>query len=125
MRIGGGYGENYLRIWSDKWVLGTVAGMEPRRPDGINGVVDLDEQLTAEGVVLEDLLPSAPRRKETGAGTTLVMTLRHVGAGWGDTSTVHLELRCSGWPTAGLRLWIESHTTYIRIGSPSDRGTAG
>lgn len=104
LRLSGGheleppwYGERKERI-------GVVQRFIPgqNRTDAV--VVALDEPIVFDGVI----------------GQVAVLELRFVGARWGKTETVHIEL-CDfepeekTWKDRRQGKWIESHATYKRI----------
>lgn len=78
----------------------------PGQNEASAAVIKLDELITAGDVT----------------GDTLVLELRYVGASWGSTETVHVELcdftpEAKKWQERRQGKWVESHATYVRLPS--------
>ena len=85
-------------------VEGTVEALIPGHNDTPAAVVILDQSLqTAKG-----------------SGDRAVLELRYVGAAWGATGVVHVELcdfspEATTWKDRRQGVWVESHATYERL----------
>lgn len=104
IRVGGGYdaGSTWLPQGASR--DGTLVQFIPGQNEAPAAVVQLDLPITAEGVT----------------GDTLVLELRYVGATWGRTETVHVELcdftpEPKRWQERRQGKWVESHATYERL----------
>lgn len=100
LTIGGGYDQEPEWLSGNGSVTGTLVSFIPKRNEKA-AVVQLDEPLTAKGVT----------------GVIVVLSLRYVGATWGPTETVHVELcdflpESKPWEDRRQGAWVESHATY-------------
>ena len=104
VRVGGGYDAGLTWLPAGEWRHGTLVEFIPGQNEKPAAVIKLDAPITAEGVT----------------GEMLVLELRSVGAKWGPTETVHVELcdfspEAKKWQDRRQGKWVESHATYERL----------
>jgi hypothetical protein len=104
LQLSGGYDFEPAWLSGRESVEGTVAEFIPGQNDTPAAVLKLEEPITTEGVT----------------GDVLVLELRHVGATWEGTGTVHIELcdfapEPKRWQDRRHGKWVESHATYRRL----------
>jgi len=100
VKLSGGY-DNALWLCGRSHVLGIVDALIPGQNDQPAVVVRLDEPIEFDGI----------------RGSLVVLELRYVGATWGPTGTVHVELcdfnpENKRWQDRRQGKWVESHATY-------------
>jgi hypothetical protein len=104
VRLSGGYDFEPAWLSGKASVEGTVAAFIPGQNKNPAAVIKLDEPISAEGAT----------------GDALVLELRYVGANWGSTEIVHVEL-CNfmpepkRWQDRRQGKWVESHATCERL----------
>ncbi len=103
VRLSGGY--SYEPVWlaGKDDCYGTVVDSIPGQNRQPAMVVELEQSISAEGII----------------GKFLVLELRFVGATWAATGTVHVELcdfrpEKKRWQDRRQGKWVESHATYER-----------
>jgi hypothetical protein len=107
--VGGGYDFEPAWLGGKRQFVGKVLKWIPGPNEERACVVELEEALTATGLV-------RGRRQER-TGRYLVLKLRYAGQVWGNEGTVHVEL-CpeepvdAPWPDREIGAWVESHATY-------------
>ena len=107
VEIWGGYDMEPKWLEGQKVRSGECLGFVPGENGKEAAVIRMDEPVTFENV----------------QGCYLALRLRYVGAAWGRSETVHLELFAEE-PTslaseAARGTWIESHATY-RVAGPNN-----
>ena len=103
VEIGGGYSFEPVWLGAKPSVEGRIAAFIPGQNGPPDAVVELDQPITAYGIT----------------GKMLVLQLRYVGATWGASAVVHVELcdfvpEPKGYEDRQHGKWVESHATYKR-----------
>jgi len=101
VQLSGGYDFEPEWLAGTEHVDGSVIGFIPGQNETQAVVVRIERTLTYEGV----------------SGDILVLELRYVGAVWGITGVVHIELcdfipETKPWNDRRQGKWAESHATY-------------
>ena len=104
LRLHGGYDPQPAWLGSSESLEGTVVQFITGQNKAPAAVVRMDLPVSAEGVT----------------GEILVLELRYVGAAWGPTETVHIELcdfmpEPKAWAERRQGKWVESNATYDRL----------
>jgi hypothetical protein len=104
VRMSGGYDMEPRWLQEQTHYLGRVSGFIPGQNDTPALVVELDSPISVEGMT----------------GRILVLELRYVGAQWGATNIVHVELcdfqpELKAWKYRKQGKWVESHATCVRL----------
>ena len=103
VQLSGGYDYEPAWLCGKPHYEGVVTSFIPGQNSNLAAVVQLDGPITVEDTT----------------GNMVVLELRHVGADWKDTETVHVELcdfvpEARSWQQRRQGKWVESHATYRR-----------
>ena len=104
IRIGGGYDAGSTWLPEGESRDATLVRFIPGQNKTPAGVFKLDTPITAEGMT----------------GDIVVLELRYVGAKWGPSKTVHVELcdftpEPKTWQERRRGKWVEDHATCQRL----------
>ena len=104
IRLSGGYDFEPKWLQGKSELFGMAVKFIPGQNENPAAVIELDEPISVDGI----------------EGRTVVLELRFLGATWGTTETVHIELcdfvpEDKAWQQRRQGKWVESHATYARI----------
>jgi hypothetical protein len=104
VRLSGGYDMEPQWLQGQTHYIGRVSRFIPGQNDTPALIVELDSPISIKGTT----------------GLILVLELRYVGAKWGATNIVHVELcdfqpEAKSWQHRKQGKWVESHATCVRL----------
>lgn len=104
VRLSGGYDMDPKWLSGKECYVGRVTEFIPGQNKLPAAIVQLDSPIAFENTI----------------GDIVVLELRYVGARWGRTDIVHVELcnftpEAKSWKDRKQGKWVESHASYVKV----------